>query len=97
MVGLIGSQQKPALGGLEKAQALRSVLMASNCSQAKRLTYGTSDATPQLLYLSVILTKRPRTTRRHAGFTTIWVDGRRLLAGVCNGHTIVEKIIHTVA
>ena len=34
------------------------------------------------LSLSVILTKRPRTTRRHAGFTTIWVDGRRLLAGV---------------
>jgi hypothetical protein len=48
------------------------------------------------LSLSVILTKRPRTTRRHAGFTAIWVDGRMLLAGVCNGHTIVEKIIHTV-
>jgi hypothetical protein len=52
--------------------------------------------TPQLLYLSVILAKRPRTTRRHAGFTTTGIDSRRLLAGVCNGHTIVEKIIHAV-
>ena len=52
--------------------------------------------TPQLLSLSAIHTNRPRTTRRHAGFTTTGIDGRRLLAGVCNGHTIVEKIIHAV-
>ena len=68
------TNKKSALGGLEKAQALRSL----------------SDA------LSVILTNRSSTTGRHAGFTAIWIDGRRRLVGVCNRHAIIKKIIHTV-
>jgi hypothetical protein len=48
------------------------------------------------LSLSVILTNRPSTAGRHADFTTIGIDSRRLLVGVCNGHAIVEKIIHTI-